>query len=293
MNSRKSQAQYALLAVCFAAMTFAAYGCSSSMKYPAVSDTQTRTYNPGQIVWRDLITPDPKKAADFYKKVFGWTSENTGSESDPYWIFKSNGKRVGGMIEMPDAKSNAGGEWISYVSVASVEQAASKTRTAGGSVLRDPVEMEGRGMVALLSDPQKAVFAVIKSNGGDPTVKEANNNEWLWSELWANNPETSGQFYGNLLGAKIDEKTIDERTYRIIDKDSRRCAGIIQHPVEDKRSHWLQYIRVSDIKTTLQNAKDEGATVLIEPDEKIRKGSVAVLLDPTGAPFAIQLWPYN
>ena len=293
MNSKKSKAQYVLQTVILAAVMMAAYGCSSSVKYSAVSDTQTRTYNPGQIVWRDLITPDPQKAAEFYKKVFGWTVENTGSKDNPYWVFKSNGRKIGGMFEIPEAKANAGGEWLSYVSVNSVEQAASNTKAAGGKVMKDPVEMEGRGMVALLSDPQKAVFAVIKSNGGDPTVKEANNNEWLWSELWANNPETSGQFYGNMLGAKIDEKSVDGKNYRVIEKDSRRCAGIIQHPVEDRRSHWIQYIRVSDINTTLQKAKDAGATVLMEPNENIRKGSVAVLLDPTGAPFAIQLWPYN
>ncbi|MBK6506295.1 MAG: VOC family protein [Ignavibacteria bacterium] len=293
MKSLKLKSLKILSGVFIAAILTASNGCGSAARYPAVSETQTKTYNTGQVVWRDLVTPDPKKAADFYKKVFGWTVESNGNEDNPYWVFKNNGKRIAGMFEMTDAKSDAGGEWLSYVSVPSVENAASKTKSAGGVVMREPVDMEGRGMVSLLSDPQKAIFAVIKSNGGDPAVREAVANEWLWTELWSTNPEKSGQYYKDLLGANIEEKTIDERTYRVIDKDSRRCAGIIQNPAESSRSHWLQYIKVSDVQSTLQKARDAGAKVLIEPNEKIRKGSVAVLMDPTGAPFAIQLWPYN
>jgi hypothetical protein len=269
-------------------------GCGTSLKFPSVTETRTLTYNPGQVVWRDLVTADPKKASEFYKKVFGWTVDKAGTEDTPYWIFRNNGKRIAGMFEMTDAKKNAGGEWIGYVSVPSVENASKKTLTAGGTVLREPVEMEGRGMAALLSDPQRAIFAVIKSADGDPqTNKETVANEWLWSELWANNPETAGDFYKDLLTAEIEKKEVDDISYRLINKSGRRCSGIIQSPAKETRSHWLQYIKVSDVAGTIKRAVDAGATVLIEPNEKIRKGNVAVLMDPTGAPFAIQLWPYQ
>lgn len=284
---------FSLCIVLFISIAFL-NGCSSTQKFPSVSETRTLTYNPGQVVWRDLITPDPKKASEFYRKVFGWTAERSGSDDMPYWIFKSNGKRIAGMFEMTEARPDAGGEWISYLSVPSVETAASKLTSAGGVVMKGPAEMEGRGMAALLSDPQKAVFAVIKSSGGDPPAsREALNNEWLWSELWANDPSAAGTFYRDFLSAELEQKEVDSILYRVVNKDGRRCLGIIQSPAQNVRSYWVQYIKVDDIEGTLKRAVESGAKVLIEPGENIRKGSVAVLMDPTGAPFAIQKWPYN
>ncbi len=290
---KRTHVQAAIMAMAFAVLSLLS-GCSSSVKYPSVTEKSTMTYNPGMVVWRDLITPDPKKASDFYRKAFGWTVEKTGTEEQPYWIFRNNGKKVAGMFEMTGAKPDAGGEWISYVSVPNVENVAKKNSAAGGTVVKGPVEMEGRGMAALLSDPQRAVFAVIRSEGGDPQAnKEALVNEWLWSELWANDPAGAGDFYSNLLAAQIEQKQVDSITYRVVNKDNRRCSGIIQSPAIDARSYWVQYIKVSDIDAALKKAEDAGAKVLIRPNEKIRKGSVAVLMDPTGAPFAIQLWPYQ
>ena len=289
----KAHMQTAFKFMAFAVLSFLA-GCSSSVKYPSVTETSTMTYNPGMVVWRDLITPDPKKASDFYRKAFGWTVEKTGTDEQPYWIFRNNGKKVAGMFEMTGARPDAGGEWISYVSVPNVETAAKKTSAAGGTVVKGPSEMEGRGMAALLADPQRAVFAVIRSADGDPQAnKEAAVNEWLWSELWANDPAGAGDFYRNLLAAEIEQKEVDSITYRVVNKDNRRCSGIIQSPAIDARSYWVQYIKVSDIDAALKKAEDAGAKVLIKPNEKIRKGSVAVLMDPTGAPFAIQLCPYQ
>lgn len=273
---------------------FLFFSCGSSQKFPSVSDTKTLTYNPGQVVWRDLVSPDPKKAADFYKKVFGWTVEKTGSDDNPYWVFKNHGKRIAGMFEMTEAKKDAGGEWISYVSVNSVEDAAAMTGTSGGAVLREPVEMEGRGTAALLSDAQKAIFAVIRSTDGDPPAsREALANEWLWSELWSTDADASENFYKKLLKAEVESKEIDSITYKLVNKDGRRCLGIIKTPAEKTRSYWLQYIKVADVEGALQRAVDEGATVLIPPTKRIRNGSVAVLLDPVGAPFAIQVWPFK
>ena len=269
-------------------------GCGSSQRFPSVSETNTLTYNPGQVVWRDLVSPDPKKSSEFYRKVFGWTVEMTGSEDLPYWTFRNHGKRVAGMFEMTEAKKNSGGEWISYVSVPSVDEAVELTGRSGGTVLREPVEMEGRGKAALLSDPQKAIFAVLTSASGDPSAaKEVMSNEWLWSELWSNNPDESENYYKKLLNAETESREVDSILYKLISKNGRRCMGIIKSPAKDTRSYWLQYIRVTDVEGTLQRAVDEGATVLIPPAKNIRNGSVAVLLDPGGAPFAIQVWPYN
>lgn len=265
--------------------------CSSSeYKYPPVSATPTKTYNYGHVVWRDLVTPDPKKAAEFYKKVFGWQVQDLSKDDVKYWIFKNNGKPVAGMYMMPKKKSDASGEWVCTISVPSVDNSASYTKSSGGSILIEPFEMNGRGKVTLLADPQKAPFALIHSSTGDPVLSEPLENEFLWSENWANNPEESVNFYKTLLNAQTEEIKDDNRDYTILENGGKKAEGIVKNPVENVRSHWMQYIRVSDVNLITQKAKDAGAEIILSPDSNIREGNVAIMLDPTGAVFSVQKW---
>lgn len=265
-------------------------GCSSQLEFPSINNTASSSYTYGQVVWRDLVTPNPKEAADFYKKVFGWTSTQVGTDDQQYWIFKSNGKPVGGMFLMANPKNNAGGEWIPYYSVNSVDDIANKCKSSGGKIAISPKVMEGRGKAALLSDPQDALFAVIKSDNGDPDRSVILDNDFLWSELWSNDMTKSTEFYKNLFNAQIDSRKDDERTYTIILNNNKPSSGIIQNPAEKIKEYWVQYVKVSDVAAIEQKAKDAGAKILIASDSTIRNGTVSIFLDPTGAPIAIQKW---
>ncbi|HMS65610.1 MAG TPA: VOC family protein [Ignavibacteria bacterium] len=265
-------------------------GCGSQLEYPSINNSGTKSYNYGQVVWRDLVTPDPKLAADFYKKVFGWTSIQVGTEDQQYWIFKNNGKPVGGMFLMSDKKKDVGGEWIQYYSVNSVEDIANKCKTDGGTIAIKPFEMPGRGNVALISDPQKALFAVIKSSNGDPSTQTIPDNEFLWSELWSNDTDNSESFYKKIFNSTIVNKKDDERSYIVLENNGKPSSGIIKNPAEKIKTNWVQYIRVSNVSSVEQKAKDAGGRIIIPSDSSIRNGTVCVIVDPTGAPFAIQKW---
>lgn len=266
-------------------------GCSSQPEYPSINYSSTKEYNFGQVVWRDLVTPDPKKAAQFYKDIFGWTSSQVGTEDNPYWIFKSNGKPVGGMYLMSDAKKNAGGEWVPYFSVSSLNDLITKSKTAGGNLIIKPIEQPGRGNVALLTDNESAYFAIIKSVNGDPAPVEPGEFQFLWNELWSNDMQKSADYYKSIFNSQIEEKMDDARDYIIIKNNNKSSSGIIKNPVENVRTHWIQYVRVTDVKGIEKKAQDAGAKILIPVDSTIRNGTVTVIADPTGAPIAIQKWP--
>ena len=38
----------------------------------SITQAPTHVFHPGKVVWVDLVTSDIEKAADFYRKVFGW-----------------------------------------------------------------------------------------------------------------------------------------------------------------------------------------------------------------------------
>jgi len=266
-------------------------GCGNQMEYPSINYTASKSHDFGQIVWRDLFTPDPKKAAEFYKNVFGWTSVKYGTGDEEYWMFKSNGKPVAGMYFMKDAKKNAGGEWLQYYSVPSLEDAVKKSKSAGGSVIIKPTDIPGRGMVALMTDPQNAYFAFIKSANGDPEESGYTDNAFMWNELWSNDMEKSSDFYQKVLNSQVESRTDDSRAYTVLKNNGKPSSGIIKNPVENVRTNWVQYIKVTDVKLIEDKVKNAGGHTLIPSDTAIRKGTVAVFTDPTGAPFAIQKWP--
>lgn len=272
-------------------VTLCISGCSSQPDFPPINYSSSKEYSYGQVVWRDLVTPNPKLAAEFYLKVFGWTAKQVESGNQPYWIFKNNGKPVAGMYLMSEARKNAGGEWIPYFSVNLFDDFIGKSKFGGGTVDVKPIEIRGRGNVALLSDPQKAYYAIIKSVNGDPPAADPMNYEFLWSELWSNEVEKSSLYYTNVFNSKIENSMDDNRPYNILMNNGKKSAGIIKNPVENVRTHWIQYVRVPDIGSVEQKAKDAGAKIIIPSDSTIRKGTVSVFIDPTGAPIAIQKWP--
>lgn len=279
------------LYIVFLLITFIIAGCSSQPEFPSINYSTTKQYDYGQVVWRDLVSPDPKISAEFYKKVFGWTATQTGTDDHPYWIFKSNGKPVSGMYLMSEDRKNAGGVWIPYFSISSLEDFIPKSRTAGSNIVVKPVELSGRGKVALLSDPQGSFFAIIKSSNGDPARSDPADFDFLWNELWSNDMQKSADFYKTIFNSQIEDKKDDARSYIVIKNNGKLSSGIMKNPAEDAKSNWVQYVRVSDVKNIEQKVKDAGGRVIIAADSTIRNGTVSVFLDPTGAPIAIQKWP--
>ncbi|MBV6479323.1 MAG: putative glyoxylase CFP32 [Ignavibacteria bacterium] len=267
-------------------------GCSvKPVEFPSVNYSANKTHTPGQIVWRDLISPDPAKSIEFYSNVFGWTAVKSGSDEDPYWLFKLNGKPIAGMVQMKEERKRSGGEWVQYYSLNTQEDFYTRAKSLGASQIFKPLQIPGRGKVSLYTDPDGAYFALINSSNGDPEFTEPSDFQFLWSELWSNNTDKSSEFYKNAFNFQLEEKKDDTRNYIVLKNNDKLVSGIIKNPAENVRNHWLQYIRVSDVKSIEQKAISAGAKVIIPSDPKIRKGTVSVFIDPTGAPVGIQKWP--
>lgn len=266
--------------------------CDSTITYPPVADTPTGVYHPGQIVWHDLASPNPSISMEFYSKVFGWEFNTLGSGETGYHVILQNGKPIGGIFKLADKYGNVG-EWVSSISVEDVDAAVKYNETQGGKTVFKTSHFKGRGKTALVQDPQGAMVAFIYTDGGDPVFSEAKVNTWFWNELWTTDTEASLNYYRGLFG--FAEKSIlgSKVPYFVFEKDKKKYSGLLGNPVEGARSAWMPYVRVTDVNATMEKAKNAGAHIMMEPDKDIRKGSVAVILDPLGAQFTIQKWPVN
>jgi predicted enzyme related to lactoylglutathione lyase len=120
----------------------------------------TLVNEPGTVTWNELITTDPGVTA-FYDDVLGLTASamDMGGGS-PYTVFEAGGQPVGGTAapQMPGVPNH----WHVYFEVADADAAAAKARELGGSVVAEPFDIPV-GRMAVLGDPQGAVFSIIKS----------------------------------------------------------------------------------------------------------------------------------
>ncbi|MCS5490082.1 VOC family protein [Algoriphagus limi] len=267
---------------------FILFACSPSAAPPVLTEISTPGYHHGRVVWYNLASPNPEVSKNFYEEVFGWTTIPYGDKNREIWVFK-NGDQPVGLMARYNSDNNSG-EWIGSISTADVDASASEAKSLGAKILNKPVAVENQGTVAFIQDPQGANFSLINLAKGDPEPKLAQHNSFLGMELWSNDTQSSHDFYTEIAGYETEmrkEGTIDYTVFKMGDMN---CAGMLANPAENVRSHWLPYIRVADVQQSLAKAKASGATVLLEPNAGIRNGSVAIILDPTGAPLALQVY---
>ncbi|RKD90806.1 VOC family protein [Mangrovibacterium diazotrophicum] len=273
-------------------LTLIVTACTTGIEFPSVTQSPTGLHNTGQFVWHDLATYDPSTAKAFYSKVFGWEFETLGSGDNLYYVIKNNGVPIGGLFKLADKYGKAA-EWIGSMSVSDLDAAIRYNEASGGNTIFKKAAFAGRGETVMLKDPQGAFIALLTSESGDPLPKRPGDiamNSWLWNELWTTSLTESVDFYKGLIGYESDAVTGAKAPYIIFKSENKVYSGAIGNPVEGARSSWMPYIKVKDVNETLELAKAAGAHVMMEPSPSIRKGTVAVLTDPTGGQFTIQQW---
>lgn len=121
---------------------------------------------PGAFSWMELLTSDPKAAKEFYEKVFGWEFELFhGDSSMPYNVVKVQGQGVGGIMGVPpQAPKDMPPHWGAYITVKDVDATVKQVEQLGGGVCMGPQDIPKVGRMAVLRDPQGAVFMVIAYN---------------------------------------------------------------------------------------------------------------------------------
>jgi hypothetical protein len=120
----------------------------------------TLVNEPGTLNWNELITSDPG-VTKFYADVTGLTTESMDmGEAGPYTVFKSGDAMVGGSMapQMPGVPNH----WLVYFGTDDADATAAKAAELGGSVVVPPFDIPV-GRIAVLSDPQGAMFSVIKN----------------------------------------------------------------------------------------------------------------------------------
>jgi predicted enzyme related to lactoylglutathione lyase len=114
-----------------------------------------------------LACRDVERAKRFYGAVFGWDAKTTplaGGSSYTEFVLTGTERRVAGMVEM-DERWQAGGpaRWMFHLEVRDTDRTAARAAELGGRVSVAPFDLPHVGRLAVLNDPERAVFSVLQA----------------------------------------------------------------------------------------------------------------------------------
>jgi len=266
-------------------------GCGRGDSLPPLVDGDGAQRIPGKFVWHNLITDDADAARVFYGELFGWEFEL--KEGSRYSVIRHEGRNIGGILDTSKdrGKRVARAHWLSAMSVPNLESSLQAVKSAGGKQLEAPIDVAGVGRVVTVEDSVGAMFHLLASERGDPPDVEPPVHTWLWHELLADETARALAFYESAFGyATKPLKKKPDSGYRVLWSIGQPRAGIIENPFDGTPSAWIPYIRVEDPAALAARVPELGGRVVLKPEPQIRNGTLAVVVDPSGAPLALQQW---
>jgi uncharacterized protein len=169
-------------------------------------------YQPGVPCWVDTWQPDAAAAVGFYTQLFGWTAEDSMSADSPamYFMCKLFGRDVAAVGGPPSEGAPPAPAWRTYIWVDSANDTAAKVTDAGGSVVMEPFDSLVGGRIAVVADPEGALFGVWQpgAHKGAQLVNEPG--AWAMSQLNTRDTEGAKAFYGAVLGWETDTLDMGE-----------------------------------------------------------------------------------
>ncbi len=110
--------------------------------------------------WMHMGTSDPKKAQDFYGKLFKWSfteqSMKEGGHPEPYVEIDAGEGPCAG-IDQGEQKDQS--QWIAFVNVSDIHEYTSKAEKLGAHIIVPITDIGGnQGFYSVFKDPTGAVL---------------------------------------------------------------------------------------------------------------------------------------
>lgn len=111
----------------------------------------------GALSWNELASPDLDASSRFYSDLFGWKIEAMEGMPTPYRTIQNDGHGNGGIA--PVMPPGTPPHWLVYFGTDDIDASTAKVTELGGGLMAGPMDI-GVGKIAVVADPQGAVFAL-------------------------------------------------------------------------------------------------------------------------------------
>jgi uncharacterized protein len=230
----------------------------------------------GAPCWFELGTSDQKAAGEFYKSLFGWEVVDVPiGEGMVYSMYKLAGNDVcAGYTLMPSmVKAGVPPYWGVYFSTDSADATATRAAELGGSVEQGAFDVFEHGRMAVLKDPEGAVFCLWQPKGHIGAKAFGEMNTVCWAELATRDAERAMRFYSDLFGWSTKDSTGQPTRYIEFTPagDTMPAGGLLQ-----MNEQW-EGIQMKQL----------GGKICHGPFDAPGVGRIAVCSDPQGALFSV------
>lgn len=253
----------------------------------------------GGFIWYELMTPDPDAAKRFYDDVVGWSIDaQPAGEMDYRMIARSDGGLVGGVLRLSDEMSAHGTtpRWTGYLHVDDTDEEVARIKDDGGHVLLNPITMDGVGRIAMVSDPQGALYYVMtptppadRPDAESDAFSADRAQHVRWNELVAPDDDAAVRYYTRHYGWTQEHSMSmgPLGDYRFIEHAGVAIGAIMKKADVMPQSGWTFYFGVNDIDRAATSVRDGGGRTMGDP-QQIPGGEYSVhAFDPQGAYFAL------
>lgn len=120
-----------------------------------------------KFVHIDISADDPSRAAEFYRRAFGWSITKLEGPM-PYWLLSAdpaNPDAVGGGIGQ---RSEPWQSVVPTIDVPSADQASAAIVDAGGSIVVPKTMIEGVGLLVTFKDTEGNILAALEASSPSP-----------------------------------------------------------------------------------------------------------------------------
>jgi len=259
---------------------------------PETDVAHSITHKPGFFNWVDVATTDTAAGLDFYHKLFGWTSQDipTGPDS-VYTMLSLDGKLAGALHKLDPERQKQGvpPHWLLYVASDNCDATVSKIKANGGSVHAEPFDVMDAGRMAVVADPNGAIFAIwqAKAHSGAGIVNEVGS--MSWHELMSTDTAKAVAFYTTVFGWTTQIKHMGGFDYTVFLIGEKNVGGMMPMPAEMKGvpSNWTVYFTVADCDASVKKVTAIGGKIVAPAMAIPGLGKFAIVSDGQGAKFGI------
>jgi hypothetical protein len=246
---------------------------------------------PSHFIWYELMTTDADAAARFYGAVVGWSVGDSGQTDKTYQQWSIGGQTVGGLLRIAPDPSEDGMRpmWTGYLNVDDVDASVTGITAAGGAVCMPAFDVPGVGRMAMVADPQGAVFYVMAPIGETPSPSFTPGRPGFggWNELHTTDWRAALDFYSRQFGwGKSQEMDSPMGTYLMFNTGGDPVGGMLNES-DFPRPMWLYYFNVDDIGPAKSRVETAGGEVLHGPEQVPTGVWIVLARDPQGAMFAL------
>jgi len=249
------------------------------------------TSDRGLFVWHELNTTDTTGADAFYSRLIGWKSKPW-DPNPSYQVWTMGREGRAGLYQIHEIPNivTPPPHWLNYIGTPDVDATVRQAVELGGKVVTPAADVPRVGRMAVLQDPQGAMFAV-SARIERMRWKEPQIGDFSWHELLTSNYQTAFDFYSKLFGWEkmLAMEMGPQGIYQIFGTGGHQLGGMFTPgpgAMPPGGPQWLPYIFVRDARKTAEATKELGALIAHEPTEVPGGDMVFTGVDRQGAMFA-------